>query len=743
MAAVAGERVRPHAQANLRLAILMACTFVLAAAGTSFLVQRLTTDRAEDNASAHARFAASLLSNFVVPSDFRMPARGRRLAELDRQFKAVLVEDVLRVKLWSPDGRVMYSNDHSVIGDKTDEPEEIEEALNGPGVKGVSHLNAEGGAGADRKVLENYVPVRLSGAGRPNGVLELYQDYAPVAHAARAAFWPLAGALGLCLLALYAAIFPIVRRMTLTLAARERALRESDAKLRALIEHIPLVTYMDAPDGRTEYISPQIEGLLGYPVEQWLENRDFYSEILHPDDRDRVLTEVAHSRDRGEPFQLEYRMLAKDGHAVSVLDGTVLVRDENGEPLYRHGFFLDLTRQKEAEKQTSRLEEELRQAQKMEAVGQLAGGIAHDFNNLLMAIGGYSDVARSKVDGDPALETAIDEIKSASDRAAGLTRQLLAFSRKQILRPQVVDLNEVVSGMDGMLRRLIGEDLDIVTELSPEAGRVRADPGQLEQVILNLVVNARDAMPDGGRLTIETALVSVDGFEIGRESPLQRGSYAMLAVSDTGAGMDEETRKRIFDPFFTTKEPGKGTGLGLSTVYGIVNQSGGSIFVYSEPGQGTTFKVYLPQTGAVEMEPAAVADGRGGSETVLLVEDEDIVRRLVQEMLEAQGYRVLAAGDPEEALELSTAHKDRIDLLITDVVMPNMSGRELAVRLHVDRPEMKILYISGYTDRAIVHHGVLAQGTVFLQKPFTGEDLARKVRAVLDDSPDLRAVASA
>jgi PAS domain S-box-containing protein len=638
----------------------------------------------------------------------------------------------------------MYSNDHTLIGEKTDEPEEIEEAARGTAVKGVSRLNAEGGAGADRKVLENYVPVRLAGHSRPSGVLELYQDYAPVAHAARAAFWPLAGAFGLCLLLLYASLFPLVRRMTVTLAARDRALRETDAKLRALIEHVPVVTYMDAPDGTTEYISPQIEQLLGYPVAQWLETPDFFAQILHPDDRDRVLTEVAHSRELGARFHAEYRMIANDGRAVSVLDGTVLVRDESGKPLYRHGFFLDLTAQKEAEKQTVRLEEELRQSQKMEAIGQLAGGIAHDFNNLLMAIGGYSDVARSKVDGgDPALANALDEIKLASDRAAALTRQLLAFSRKQILQPQIVDLNEIVSGMDAMLRRLIGEDIDVVTELSPDAGRVRADPGQLEQVILNLVVNARDAMPAGGRLTIETAGLAVDGPEIGRESPLQPGSYAMLAVSDTGEGMDAETRKRIFDPFFTTKEPGKGTGLGLATVYGIVNQSGGSIFVYSEPGHGTTFKVYLPQTDAVgELGPPEV-DGHRGSETVLLVEDEDIVRRLVAQMLETQGYRVLAAGDPDHAVDLSAAHEGPIDLLITDVVMPNMSGRELAVRLHVDRPEMKILYISGYTDRAIVHHGVLAQGTVFLQKPFTGDDLARKVRAVLDDAPHLRAAASA
>jgi two-component system, cell cycle sensor histidine kinase and response regulator CckA len=724
----------------------MAVTFAVAAAVTFLLVRHVTTERAEENASAHATFIAdSMLDNFVRPRDFSVPASGPRLAELDRLFgDDVLVQHVLRVKLWRRDGTVMYSNDHTLIGEKTDEPEEIEEAAGGTSVKGVSHLNAEGGAGADRKVLENYVPVRLGGRSRPVGVLELYQDYAPVAAEARAAFWPIAGAFGAVLLLLYASLFPIVRRMTLTLAARDRALRESDAKLRAVIEHVPLVTYMDAPDGTTEYISPQIETLLGYPVEQWLENRDFFTQILHPDDRDRVLTEVAHSRELGAPFQVEYRMLAKDGRAVSVLDGTVLVRDENDNPLYRHGFFLDLTAQKEAEKQTARLEEELRQSQKMEAIGQLAGGIAHDFNNLLMAIGGYSDVARSKLDGgDPAVANAIEEIKTAADRAAGLTRQLLAFSRKQILQPQVVDLNESVAGMDGMLRRLIGEDVDIVTELSPDTGRVRADPGQLEQVILNLVVNARDAMPDGGRLTIETAAVAVDGTEIGRESPLQPGSYAMLAVSDTGQGMDAETRKRIFDPFFTTKEPGKGTGLGLSTVYGIVNQSGGSLFVYSEPGHGTTFKVYLPQTGAVGGAASVEVDGRGGTETVLLVEDEAVVRRLVAQMLEAHGYRVLVAGDPDEAVSLSDSHEGRIDLLITDVVMPNMSGRELAVRLHADRPGMKILYISGYTDRAIVHHGVLAQGTVFLQKPFTGDDLARKVRAVLDDAPELRAAASA
>ncbi len=382
-----------------------------------------------------------------------------------------------------------------------------------------------------------------------------------------------------------------------------------------------------------------------------------------------------------------------------------------------------------------KLEEQFRQAQKMEAVGRLAGGIAHDFNNLLTIITGYSQLLLERLKSDDAQCGPVNEIKHAADRAAALTRQLLAFSRRQVLAPQVLDLNHVVANMDKMLRRLIGEDIELVTVCKEGLGRVKADPGQLEQVIMNLAVNSRDAMPRGGKLTIETANVELGEAYVRNHAAVNPGRYVMLAVSDTGHGMDAETQARIFEPFFTTKEQGKGTGLGLATVYGIVKQSGGNIWVYSEPGRGATFKIYFPRAEEVAkfVEPPPTRDSAPrGSETILLVEDEDAVRSLVRALLEPNGYKVLEARQAVEALSICERHKEPIHLLLTDVVMPTMSGRVLAARLAPVRPEMKVLFMSGYTDGAIVNHGVLEAGTAFLQKPFTPDSLGRKVREVLD-----------
>ena len=392
---------------------------------------------------------------------------------------------------------------------------------------------------------------------------------------------------------------------------------------------------------------------------------------------------------------------------------------------------------REAEERAERkkLEEQLRQAQKMEAIGQLTGGIAHDFNNMLTVIIGYSELMLQRLKADDPLRSEVEQVKEAGVRASLLTRQLLAFSRKQVLQPRVLDLNAVLTNMDRMLQRLIGEDIDLVTVPAPGLGGVLADPGQIEQGIMNLVVNARDAMPQGGKLTIETANVELDEAYARQHGPVQPGPYVMLAVSDTGCGMDAETQARIFEPFFTTKEVGKGTGLGLSTVYGIVKQSSGDIWVYSEPGRGTTFKIYLPWVeGAVDTVEPGVAPARDvrGSETILLVEDDVGIRRLVRQVLAERGYWVLEAIHGTHAIQISEQHTVPIHLLVTDVVMPGMSGRELAEHLKPSRPNMKVLFMSGYTDKAIVHHGELDPGTAFLQKPFTPDALARKVREVLD-----------
>ncbi len=382
-------------------------------------------------------------------------------------------------------------------------------------------------------------------------------------------------------------------------------------------------------------------------------------------------------------------------------------------------------------------EAQLRQSQKMEAVGQLAGGVAHDFNNLLTAITGHSELCLLRLESkDPAYHH-LEQIKKAGDRAAALTRQLLAFSRKQILQPKIIDLNQVVVDLNKMLQRLIGEDIDLLMGLAADVGMVKADPNQLEQILLNLSINARDAMPRGGRLTIETSNAHL-GDEFTRDHVAVRpGQHVMLAVSDNGSGMDAETQAHIFEPFFTTKEVGKGTGLGLATVYGIVRQSGGSIWVYSEVGRGTTFKIYLPLAEGPAEAARVVTDNLEsfkGTETVLLVEDEDVVRDMATEILRESGYHVLEAKHGPEALMLARKHPEVIHLMLTDVVMPKMSGRELAEQLTPQRQEMKVLYMSGYTDDAIVHHGVLEEGMAFIGKPFTPSALARKIRELLDAS---------
>jgi two-component system, cell cycle sensor histidine kinase and response regulator CckA len=380
-------------------------------------------------------------------------------------------------------------------------------------------------------------------------------------------------------------------------------------------------------------------------------------------------------------------------------------------------------------------EAHLRQSQKMEAVGQLAGGIAHDFNNLIAVILLHSELMLRDLGQNCDLRRRAEEIRKASDRAAALTRQLLAFSRKQVLQPKVLDLNDVVADMNKLLQRLIGEHIELLTVTEAGLGKVKADPGQIEQVIMNLVVNARDAMPKGGRLAIETANVELDEDYSSRHIAVQPGRYVMLAVSDNGEGMDAQTQARVFEPFFTTKEQGKGTGLGLSTVYGIVKQSGGNIWVYSEVGWGTTFKIYLPRVDQA-VEQVVPGDAQAilphATETVLLVEDEEMILKAAREILELHGYRVLAASSSKEALVLCQTHRETIDLMITDVVMPQMGGPELAEQLRPLRPGMKVLYMSGYTDDAIAHHGVLEAGTAFLEKPFTTRALAHKVREVLN-----------
>jgi two-component system, cell cycle sensor histidine kinase and response regulator CckA len=445
------------------------------------------------------------------------------------------------------------------------------------------------------------------------------------------------------------------------------------------------------------------------------------SDILGDEDARRLAHELGEA---GMPASL-WRHRTKAGRLIEVETAVHQIEYDGGKAGL--AVLMDVTERR-------RLEEQLRQAQKMEAVGMLAGGVAHDFNNLLTIITGYGQLIMNNLPDSDNNRHSAEQIVKAGERAAALTRQLLAFSRRQVLQPKVLDLNMLVKALSTMLQRLIGEDIDLRLVLSPELGRVSADPGQLEQVLMNLVVNARDAMPEGGILTVATANASIDPDATKAPAASKGKPRVMLAVSDTGHGMDESTRSRLFEPFFTTKTPGKGTGLGLSTVFGIIKQSGGNLEVTSELGRGTTVRVYLPSIDQPVVTEAEVirSVAAPGTETILLVEDDEMVRTLVRETLEREGYKLLDAAEPLEARRIAENYKSPIQLLITDVVMPKVSGRELAKQIVGQRPETKVLYMSGYTDTTIVKSGLEQSSIAFLQKPFTPATLTQKVREVLE-----------
>jgi len=514
-------------------------------------------------------------------------------------------------------------------------------------------------------------------------------------------------------------------------AEAEKARAEAEAKYKMLVEQVNAITYIAEVgiDGQWFYVSPQVEAILGYTAEEWLGIAERWAQLIHPDDLPTVAAAEDASKS-GRPFQAEFRIKRKDGREVWLNDTAIVVQGSNTHPVME-GIIVDITERKQ-------LETQLQQSRKMEAVGRLAGGIAHDFNNLLTIITGYTELALSRPTVPPELRSDIERIENAAGRAAGLVRQLLAFSRRQVLQPKIIDVNGVVLNLDKLLRRLMDDNVEMVTHVQEEVGKVKADPAQLEQVIMNLVVNARDAMPNGGRLVVETANADLDASYTENHVSMKPGRYVMLAVSDTGVGMDRRTIAHIFEPFYTTKESGRGTGLGLSTVYGIVKQSGGYIWVYSEPGKGSTFKVYLPRVdGPVEVpgvaQPRALS--KRGAETILLVEDEEEVRNLIQTVLTENGYDVIPARDPQHAEQLAATYAREIHLLLTDVVMPGTSGRELASRITPHRPDIRVLFMSGYTENVITSGGMLEKGLAFLQKPFTPAVLVEKVREVLNHTP--------
>lgn len=506
----------------------------------------------------------------------------------------------------------------------------------------------------------------------------------------------------------------------------EEALRFSEASFRSVVENAPYGIYRVSLTGQLLQTNPALQKMLGYSSPEELLQANVATDVYrHTGEYERMI-QLFGPVEEFKDVEADWKR--KDGTPITVRCSGRRVRDQSGVPAYFEFFAEDITERRVLERQ-------LRMAQKMEAVGRLSGGIAHDFNNLLGVIIGYSQVVKKKLGKDNPLLEHVEEVEKAGQRAASLTKQLLAFSRQQVLTPAVLDLNAVVTEIGKMLPRLLGEDIEVTTVLADDLGRVKADQGQIEQIIMNLAVNARDAMPEGGRLKIETANAELDK-SFTREHPGSLvGRYVMLGVTDSGIGMSPETQAQIFEPFFTTKERGKGTGLGLATVYGVVKQSGGYIAVDSAPGKGASFKVYLPRTEEAAAQATSnvpVEQTSRGSETILLVEDAEPLRKLAQSFLEARGFRVLAAPNGEKALEVAVQNPEPIHLLLTDVVMPGMNGRVLAEELAPRQPGMKVIYMSGYTDSFIAGHGVLNPGTHLIHKPFTEEALVAKVREVLD-----------
>jgi PAS domain S-box-containing protein len=521
---------------------------------------------------------------------------------------------------------------------------------------------------------------------------------------------------------------------------RKRAvesLTNSEKRFRALSDNLPGVVYLCRNDDRYSmlYLNDTVKEVTGYSPDDFLQNRVSFVELYHPEDQESVFSNVEYALNNKKPFHLVYRLRHKEGGwrwveewGTGVFEGDTLC--------FLEGFLADITEQKSIETERENLQAQLTQSQKMESVGRLAGGVAHDFNNMLQAILGNAALALQDLPPGSPLREPLEEIEKSAQRSADLTRQLLAFARKQTVAPRVLDLNETIQGMLKMLRRLISEDIDLTWLPGKELWPVNVDPSQVDQILANLCVNARDAIASVGKITIETANAVLDDEYCAGHADSTPGHYVLLAVSDNGCGMDAETLSHLFEPFFTTKALGHGTGLGLATVYGAVKQNHGFIDVYSEPGQGTTFKIYLPRHAAKSVPLAeagpAQAEARG-SETILLVEDEPAILSVATKTLERLGYRVLAAGTPGEAIRLAREHRGRIDLLMTDVVMPEMNGRDLARNLQSLYPDIRRLFMSGYTANVIAHQGVLDPGVHFLQKPFSAQDLGAKVREALGE----------
>jgi PAS domain S-box-containing protein len=518
----------------------------------------------------------------------------------------------------------------------------------------------------------------------------------------------------------------------------QEALRQAEIEYRTVADFTYDWETWQNPDGTMRYVSPSCQRITGYIAQEFIDDPELSSKIVVTEDKDKWDAYRHNMAEKPERYEIQFRIERKDGTTCWIEHAGVPVTDEQGTFLGYRASNRDISRRKHAEAEQEKLQDQLLQSQKMEAIGRLTGGIAHDFNNLLTAINGFTELAQHKLPADDPVQDLLKYVLDSGHRAASLVRQLLAFSRKQIIEPKIIHLESLIPDLDQMLRRIIGEDIKIDTNVAPNTWPIKIDPAQIEQVIVNLAVNARDAMPNGGQIKISTDNATLSGDDLAGHPETQPGDYVLLSIRDSGIGMSNDILSNIFEPFFTTKEQGKGTGLGLATVYGIIKQNSGDIWVESREGKGTTFRLYLPRAESPG-KPASRTDSpeniSQGHETILLTEDDDEVRELTRQILERQGYTVLDTATGEEALHLAKHYAKPIDLLLTDVVMPDINGKVLAEKVLRDRPDVKIIFVSGYPDETIAKHGIIETGTVFLQKPFTASQLAQRVRTTLDSSP--------
>jgi PAS domain S-box-containing protein len=690
-----------------------------------------------------ANFIQYEIANKLNVENLSTPKTGKNYQEIADQVAGLnLGPDVMRIKIWNRDFTIVWATDQDEIGENSPGHHELEEVYEGHLMSEIAsgHHLSEKYAFADtdavKMVMELYIPVRLAPQGEVKLVFEVYRNIDNLLkdiHHHNRIVW---GSTLIGIFLLYFLLFGLIWRASRQIDQQNTEIRLSEERFRSLIHSAHDGIISADRNGSIFLINKASEKIFGYSsteAQELLfaqlflldENSDFNKELNCFFDSGECLSE-------GKTF--EPIGLHKNGSSIP-LEVSLSVSGEQDSWVLT-GMIRDISDRKKAEEQHENLQNQLIQMQKMETLGRLAGGIAHDFNNILSAIIGYSELAMNDLPKDSQVYDDVNTIKESGEKAAVLTGQLLAFSRKQVLKTQSLDLNAAIENMAKMLHRLIGEDIALDLQLSPNIGNINGDPGQIEQIILNLAVNARDAMPNGGQLIIETSEVDLGNEYVDQHPDAKIGKHVLLAVNDTGLGMTAEVRKQIFDPFFTTKELGKGTGLGLATVYGIVKQHESQIYVYSEVGKGTTFKIFLPVIedavdGKADQQTEVIPRGK---DTFLIAEDDPIIQRMIRSYLEPLGYNLLIASDGNEAINLSKTYDGDIHLLLTDVIMPNMNGQELADAIQETRPDMQIIFMSGYTDDVITHHGVLEPGVNFIQKPITPSRLAKVLREVLKKS---------